>query len=174
MHPHPHPREQKPVVNIGERLCHARTQRNISLADASAATKLKVVYIEAMENNRFDELPAPVYAKNFIKMYGKYLGLDGAQLSDEFGKRTSVEIDLPPAVETPTTYHVSLALTQVFRHKIMLFAGGLLLLLLLLYFAQRGSSNGTETTVPAERRPVDTTEGFQPVFDTKEPLPKIE
>jgi hypothetical protein len=37
-----------------------------------------------MESDDFGVLSAPVYAKSFIKMYAKYLGLDGKPLVDEY------------------------------------------------------------------------------------------
>jgi hypothetical protein len=38
-------------------------------------TKICVDYLDAIENNRFDRLPQPVYVKGFLRSYMKYLGV---------------------------------------------------------------------------------------------------
>ena len=63
-------------VSLGELLREARRQRAITLADVERDTRINAAYIEALEAERFDVLPAPVYARGFLRSYAKYLGLD--------------------------------------------------------------------------------------------------
>jgi len=62
--------------NLGESLRSSRENLGLSLAQASQATSISAKYLAAMENGEFSKLPGEVYAKNFLKVYAKYLGLN--------------------------------------------------------------------------------------------------
>jgi cytoskeleton protein RodZ len=49
--------------------------REISLRDIADRTKISRRYLEAMEADRFDLLPAPLFAKGFLREYARYVGL---------------------------------------------------------------------------------------------------
>lgn len=49
--------------------------REISLRDIADRTKISLRYLEAMEADRFDLLPAPLFAKGFLREYARYVGL---------------------------------------------------------------------------------------------------
>jgi len=176
-------RDNQPAINIGERLARARAEKGVSLADASAATKLKTAYIEALENNHFEQLPAPVYAKNFIRIYARYLGLDAALLADEYGKRAPHIASPPARHEVVPTYHVSLFITRIFQHK-FLFAAVVIGVILLIFYMCAPASSGHSTgaaakpgpgrTPAADKQAADAVDAYAPVFDKKENLPRIE
>jgi cytoskeletal protein RodZ len=48
----------------------------LSLDDAFQKTRIRSSYLEAIENGNFDVLPDPVYTKNFIKTYARFLGVN--------------------------------------------------------------------------------------------------
>ncbi|MFA6255331.1 MAG: helix-turn-helix domain-containing protein [Patescibacteria group bacterium] len=62
--------------NLGESLKLSREKKGVSLAQASQATNISARYLAAIESSEFDKLPGEVYAKNFLKVYAKYLGLN--------------------------------------------------------------------------------------------------
>ncbi len=64
----------------------------IEIAEVEARTKIRARYLRAIENEEWDLLPGPVYAKSFLRTYGNFLGLDSALLIDEFKRRH----DSPP------------------------------------------------------------------------------
>jgi cytoskeletal protein RodZ len=74
---------------VGQALRKARTERGIDLSEVERATKIRVKFLEAMEEDRWDELPAPAYARGFLDIYARYLGLDQQALLDQY--RESVE-----------------------------------------------------------------------------------
>jgi cytoskeletal protein RodZ len=49
--------------------------REINLRDIADRTKISLRYLEAMEADRFDLLPAPIFAKGFLREYARYVGL---------------------------------------------------------------------------------------------------
>ena len=67
-------------AGIGEQLREARRRKGRSLDDCERETRINRHYLEALEAERFDALPAPVYARGFLRSYGRSLGLDGDAL----------------------------------------------------------------------------------------------
>jgi cytoskeleton protein RodZ len=90
---------------IGEKLRDARTDRGMELAEVERATKIRLKFLEAMEGDRWEELPAPVYARGFLDIYARYLGLDQQALLDEYSKTVEAEGQepIPESVIKPGT-----------------------------------------------------------------------
>jgi len=59
----------------------------VDLNEAEAATKIRAKYLRALEDERFEILPAQTYVKGFLRAYADYLGLDGQLYVDEFNSR---------------------------------------------------------------------------------------
>ena len=72
------PPDDRPTP-IGDRLRDARTARRLTLEDVERDTRISRRYLQALEDERFDVLPAPVYARGFMRSYAGYLGLDDAE-----------------------------------------------------------------------------------------------
>jgi hypothetical protein len=72
------------MPTLGEKLKAGRERRGATTSQAAAATRIMVQHIEAMESNQFQRIPAPTYAKGFIRMYATYVGLDPAPLVREY------------------------------------------------------------------------------------------
>jgi len=75
------------VFEIGTSLRDARLRQGYELADAEAATKIRSKYLRALEEDRFELLPAQTYVKGFLHAYAEYLGLDGQLYVDEYNSR---------------------------------------------------------------------------------------
>jgi hypothetical protein len=75
------------VPEIGETLRAARNRRRIDLAEVEAATKIRIRYLRALENEEWDVLPGGAYARSFVRTYADYLGLDGERLADDFRRK---------------------------------------------------------------------------------------
>ena len=54
------------------------------MEEASAATRIRSSYLEALEQERFDELGGNVYAKGFLRSYATFLGVDPAPLLEAY------------------------------------------------------------------------------------------
>ena len=72
------------IGSIGQKLETARQAKGVTVSEAGRSTKILSKFIEAMEGDDFGVLSAPVYAKSFIRMYAKYLGIDAQPLVDEY------------------------------------------------------------------------------------------
>ena len=68
------------VPDIGLTLHNARTQRRLSIEQVAQDTRISARFLEALEAERFDSLPAPVYVRGFLRSYASYLRLDPTPL----------------------------------------------------------------------------------------------
>jgi cytoskeleton protein RodZ len=69
---------------IGEHLRRARSARGIDLEQVEERTKIRVRYLRAMEEERWEQLPGAAYARAFLRTYGGFLGLDPEALVDDY------------------------------------------------------------------------------------------
>ncbi len=75
------------MFEIGSALREARVRRKLTLQQAEEDTKIRVKYLQAMENEEFDVMPGDAYVKGFLQTYAQYLGLDPAIILDEYRSR---------------------------------------------------------------------------------------
>jgi len=94
---------------LGDTLRRARQARGITIEDAERATRIPRRYLEALEQENFTILPAPVYARGFLRSYSGYLGLDPAELLPFFpvGHVDEPELEPLPQVKQPRTWSMS-------------------------------------------------------------------
>jgi len=85
------------VFEIGNTLREARVRRTITLQQVEEDTKIRVKYVQAMENEDFDVMPGATYVKGFLRTYATYLTLDPEVILDEYRSRgvKSAEIQEP-------------------------------------------------------------------------------
>ena len=75
------------MADIGSTLREARLRARIDITEVEARTKIRARYLRAIENEEWDLLPGPVYAKTFLRTYADFLGLDSRTLVDEYKRR---------------------------------------------------------------------------------------
>ena len=68
------------MAEIGYRLIRAREARGLTLEDAERDTRISRRYLEALEDEQFEVIPAPVYARGFLRSYAQYLGMDPQEI----------------------------------------------------------------------------------------------
>lgn len=76
-------------TGIGATLREARNRRKVDLSEVEAAIKIRIRYLQAMENEEWDALPGGAYTRGFIRTYAFYLGLDGERLADDYRRDTA-------------------------------------------------------------------------------------
>lgn len=76
---------QKEILEeIGQTLSNERTKQRLNLEFISSETHISMVFLEAIEKAKLEELPEAIYTRSFIKKYADFLGLDGKELSESF------------------------------------------------------------------------------------------
>ena len=71
----------------GPDLKRFRESRGISLRDIATASKVGVRYLEYIEAERVEVLPAPVYLRGFVQEYARVVGLDPRPTADSYLSR---------------------------------------------------------------------------------------
>lgn len=69
---------------VGAFLRASRLRRGEDLAEVASQLRIRNVYLEAIEDGRFEELPGNTYAVGFIRTYAEYLGLDGERVVERY------------------------------------------------------------------------------------------
>jgi len=138
------------VFEIGNSLREARHRQQLELSDVEQATKIRARYLQALEEESFDALPAQTYVKGFLRTYADYLGLDGQLYVDEYNSRYSVGEDEPrePVVarRTSTVYQRHRRLE---RRGVLFALGGIAVVSAFFIAAFKFSSgNGNNPPIP--------------------------
>ena len=68
-------KEQK-KLSVGAYLSQERKRKNISLVDVSKVTRIAVQYLDALERDEFQTLPASIFVRGFLRTYAVHIGLD--------------------------------------------------------------------------------------------------
>jgi cytoskeletal protein RodZ len=123
--------------SLGEILQRARLTQGLSLDQVEQATHISRRYLEALEQEHFSVLPAPVYARGFLRTYASFLGLEPAQLMPLFPVSY---LDQPamqplPKVDRPPVWSASWLVAAGI-------VGFLVLIIALLYAFAGGNESG--------------------------------
>jgi cytoskeletal protein RodZ len=78
------PDVQWEAYEVPELLAALRKHAGLSLDQVAAVLRIRVVYLRAIEDGRFDDLPGPTYAVGFVRAYADHLGLDPANTVRRF------------------------------------------------------------------------------------------
>ena len=82
---------------LGASLEEARRRQGLDLEQVEKATYIGRRYLRALQEERFELLPADAYAKGFLRAYAEFLGLDAERYLDELSTRLA-ERALEPAL----------------------------------------------------------------------------
>lgn len=132
---------------LGETLRRARQSRGTTIEDAERVTRIPRKYLEALEQENYSILPAPVYARGFLRSYAGYLGLDPGELLPFFpvGHVEEPKLEPLPEVRQPRTWSMSGAVAAAA-------VGALILIVISLYSFGR-ESGGSSLLAPEEATP---------------------
>ncbi len=137
---------------LGKALTEARVARGLSLPDVERDTRISIKYLKALEAGEFGELPAPVYARAFMRTYAQYLRLNASAMVQQLpGARPEPELPpLPDVGREATSAPLSASWMVAGVVVVLLIAVGLVL------FWSRGGGEEAQTVVPP---PVETPSG---------------
>jgi cytoskeleton protein RodZ len=81
------------LPSFGEKLKQEREKRKISLEQISVSTKIGTRMLQALEEDKFNQLPGGIFNKGFVRAYSRCLGLDEDQIVAEYLQASG---DAPP------------------------------------------------------------------------------
>jgi cytoskeleton protein RodZ len=73
-----------PLGTVGQDLRAARLRLGDDLATVSSSLKIRKDHLEALEEDRLENLPGRTYAIGFVRSYATYLGLDANEFLERF------------------------------------------------------------------------------------------
>lgn len=80
---------ETPLETVGQDLRAARLRRGDDLATVSRALKIRKDHLEAVEEDRLENLPGRTYAIGFVRTYSGYLGLDVTETVERYKQEIS-------------------------------------------------------------------------------------
>ncbi len=109
-----HPSSDKPVIDsytdnkmsvnsIGQVLRDTRLSQSKNIQEISQILRIRQIYLDAIENNDFSQLPGKIYIIGFIKTYAEYLQLDSEEIiraykSGDLVETTNTDLVFPTIV----------------------------------------------------------------------------
>lgn len=105
---------QRSIANnetLGEQLQRARLHHKHSIQDVATALHIRPEYIAAIEASNYPALPGPVFVKNYVRKYAKYLRI-GQHATEQLLQQELAVYEARPHIPT-TTQHLSKQPLQV-------------------------------------------------------------
>jgi cytoskeleton protein RodZ len=160
--------------SLGSYLHQERERQQVPLQEVAAATKIQLKFLEALERDAYDQLPAEPFVVGFLRAYAQYLALDLEMVLTAYRSlhRTPEPPDVAPrpaAVPTP-----SLQRGQVMRLGVFLAVFGLLTGVVIHEMRRGQQTRSPVAFFPAvlpgqEEHTTDTSRSAAPVASRTEP-----
>ena len=81
---------------VGKLLQQSRVERQMSVVEVAHVTRIPVHSLEAIEDDRFDELPGEVFVRGFLKAYARTVGLDPNAVLEQHESASAPKEWTPP------------------------------------------------------------------------------
>ena len=176
----PQPKEFSEDVfrEIGNGLKNRREQMGLNLADVEHFTSIKRMYLIAMEEGRFTDLPSTVQGRGMLSNYAHFLAMDEEAVLDRFAQALQLQREerLPPVrrqIESPISVSVNVPenVKRVLNPDLVV--GGALIIALfgfILWGALQilNSSESKPTEVPSISEVLQMTPTISPIADLTE------
>lgn len=97
------------MPSIGEQLKQAREKRKLTLKQVMQATRVRLHYLQAMEQDDFESMPSEVQARGFLRLYADFLGLQADELLElmqQAGEKPQIPV-------VPEQTNISLPITEL-------------------------------------------------------------
>ena len=96
--------EEFDAAELGEILREMRENLGYDLETVSADLRIRIIYLEAIETGRLEDLPGNVYVSGFLRAYSDYLGVNGEEIVHRFkmagaGISNKTQLHLPSPVD---------------------------------------------------------------------------
>ena len=162
------PEEHRPdegADTLGGILAAARLEHGLTVEQMAAELRVESRLLEALEEDRFDLLPAPVFVKGYLGHLASRFGLE----HDDLIHRYAVQTD---AKDAPVTY--SEPISEDNRLVVPLIVGALVLVLGIpaFWFTWVSRDTLSEIVSPAEEAPESPPEQVESVSEVAAPFPE--
>ena len=83
------------MLSLGEKLRRTRLEKGLEIAALATRTKISAKFLEAIESDRRDLVPAGFFFRNWTVQYARALSVDQAEIQADLDRILSVEAPLP-------------------------------------------------------------------------------
>ena len=84
------------MESLGRYLRKERETRNLSLIEVAESTRVREHLLKAIEEDRYDLLPHPLYVKGYLGAYARHLGFDPGDIIQHYQNHlSSLPISMP-------------------------------------------------------------------------------
>lgn len=91
-------------LTVGARLRQRRKELGLTLPELEGKTRVRLSFLQSLEEDRFDGFPGDVYLFGFLKSYAETLGLPASELLAELRSQIGADsgfTEIPPLVADP-------------------------------------------------------------------------
>jgi Helix-turn-helix domain/RodZ C-terminal domain len=89
------------LQSLGAVLKHAREQQALTFEEVELQTRIRVKFLQALENGDLSLLPSLAHARGFLRNYAQFLRLDANVIIASFGELTGTSV---PSTTTSTAF----------------------------------------------------------------------
>ncbi len=112
--------------HIGSLFIEARKELNLSVKAVADKIHVRTLYLEAIEKGEFHRLPSALYAAGFIKLYARYLSLDGEEILRRLSLAKENPLSQSPfihesSIPKPNRFIITLSLALSFLSLCLIF-----------------------------------------------------
>jgi cytoskeleton protein RodZ len=142
------------LAEIGAMLRRRREEVGQDLADISAVTHIKPIFLKAIEEGRRKDLPGTAYMIGYIRTYADYLGFDGNRLITDYhaqlaGPHKWIDKRADPVEQPPA------AVSQIQAHPVIVLGGVVIMALAAygvwsIFSGGKGETETVATATPTE------------------------
>jgi len=140
---------------VGKTLRETRNRRKIDLPQVEEATKIRIRYLRAIENEEWDVLPGDAYVRAFIRTYASFLGLDGERLAEEHRREVGATrpVERLPRVEpAPIRGNRGRREWRIPPRVLAAIVSVALVVVLIVVGVSSGGGGGSGTETPSQRQ----------------------
>jgi transcriptional regulator with XRE-family HTH domain len=161
---------------LGQYLVGLRNAKKLSQEDVAKATKINLIHLAALEEGNFENLPAEIYVKGFLKSYGLFVGADFEKLYTLYesekpkpkarrifsGKPKEPPPFAPPIAKVKTQKKITVPRKIEFNRTTLIIIGCIIVILVIVLIARSGNKTSppitsvTDVVVPDSVKNLDS------------------
>jgi transcriptional regulator with XRE-family HTH domain len=115
-------------LTLGEKLRKLRGEMHVPLTEVARSTRIRVRYLELLEEGEYEKLPADVYVRGFLRNYARFLGVDESALLKLYERERNIQSNLGNVKEVKTSSFNLPATGVVITARMLTFGVAVLLL----------------------------------------------
>ena len=123
------------MSQVGSILLEARKKKGVDLAQVEQETNIEKAYIDALEKDDYQKIPAEAYIIGFLRNYSEYLGLDANEIIRQYKNIKIEAIEVPQEVLLPPKHNNVLKIVLLVFLSLFIILG--VYLSLMLFFSYR-------------------------------------